>query len=42
MTSVLHLAQRSAPQKRQTQMLLRGEWDHPTDELVQPRVPAAT
>lgn len=41
MTSVLHLAQRSSPQKRETRMLLRGEWDQPTDELVQPHVPAA-
>lgn len=40
-TSVLHLAQRSPQQKRETHLLLRGEWDQPADEVIVPHVPAA-
>ena len=40
-TSVLHLAQRSPQQKRETHLLLRGEWDQPVEEVISPHVPAA-
>ncbi len=41
MTSVLHLAQRADVQRRETRVLLRGEWDQPIAEPVQPHVPVA-
>ena len=41
MTSVLHLAPRSSSHKRETRVLLRGEWDQPTADVVSPDVPAA-
>lgn len=41
MTSVLHLAKRSEQQRRETHMLLRGEWDQPQEGTVEPHVPAA-
>ncbi len=41
MTSVFHLAKRSEPQKRETHMLLRGEWDQPQEATIEPHVPKA-
>ncbi|MCX6951467.1 MAG: DUF1553 domain-containing protein, partial [Verrucomicrobia bacterium] len=39
-TSVLHLAERTGPDVRETRLLDRGAWDKPT-HVVAPRVPAA-
>lgn len=40
MTTVLHLAERTAQDPRHTYRLDRGEWDQPK-ELIEPHVPAA-
>lgn len=41
MTSVLHMAKRSEQQRRETHILLRGEWDQPQEAQVEPHVPQA-